>query len=153
MLVITWPCVREGLLPGVWVVEPEASVGLDPAAVEELAPGARGEVPGEVVVASVLGEEPAAGVVVVSVAGLPFGDVAVAMGGTGVTCVLGDSPAAGLVLVGCAGEGGVVVVPLLMSWRLARATMLLAREASSRWRNSAAVRSFSNMPWRNFLGE
>ena len=63
------------------------------------------------------------------------------------TGVLGATPAAGLVLVGVpAGGGATLAVPLLLAWRLARDTMLEAREASSRWRNSAAVRSFSNIP-------
>ena len=146
VVVITAPGVREGLLPAAVVVEPELIAPVDPAAVVELSPGARGEVLVAVVVAGELGEEPAAGVVVVSVEGLPSGDVAVAIGGDGVTGVVGDSPATGLVLTDCPGGGDVVVVPLLGTWRLARATILLAREASSRWRTSAAVRSFSNMP-------
>lgn len=74
--------------------------------------------------------------------------------GTGVAGVLGLTPAAGLVLVeDPAGGGATLAVPLLTVWRLARETILDAKEASSRCRNSAAVRSFSNMPWSNFFGE
>lgn len=153
----------EGLLPGAKVVEPEAETGVDPPTDEELSPGdpaaEEGLSPGAreealvAVVEAVLGEEPAAGVVAVPVVGPPVEDdtESVAMGGTGVTWVVGDWPGVEVVLMDCPGAGDAVVV--LLSCRLARATMLLAREASSRWRTSAAVRSFSNMPWRNFLGE
>ena len=146
VVVTTAPGVREGLLPAAAVVEPELMAPVDPAAVVELSPGPEGEVLVAVVVNRELGEEPAAGVVVVPVEGLPSGDVAVTIGGDGVTGIVDDSPTTGLVLTDCPGGDDVVVVPLLGTWRLARATILLAREASSRWRTSAAVRSFSNMP-------
>lgn len=91
-----------------------------------LLPAATGDVLVEVTDAGAFGDEAGAfgEVVVVSVVG-PCG--------TGVTGVLGLAPAAGLVLVeGPAGAGATLVVPLLGVWRLARETMLEAREASSR---------------------
>lgn len=105
-------------------MEPEAETGVDPpaeevpspgdpAAEDELSPGARGEVL-VAVVEAVLGEEPAAGVVDAPVVGPPIDDDTelVAMGGTGVAWVVGDWPGVKLVLMDCPGAGDAVVVPL-----------------------------------------
>lgn len=103
-----------------------------------------------------MGDEP--GATEDPVAGVPSGFVlvAVAIGATGVTWVVADAESGTsdvLLLPGTMGAADVVVVPLLMSCRLAKATILLAIDASSLCSASAAVLSFSNIPCVNFLGE
>ena len=129
----------------------------DAAALVELAPGARGEVLVEVTVVGASSEE--AETTGVSVVRLPSGSVlvAVAIGATGVTWVVADAEfGISVVLLlspGTTAAVDVVTVPLLISCRLANATILLAIDASSLCRASAAVLSFSNMPCVNFFGE
>ena len=156
VLVTTSPAVR-GLVPaaGVVAAAPESDADADADATasgdEELAPGSSGEVLVDVTVIGAFVDD--AGPTEASVVGLPTGSVSVpvVIGGTGVATV---SDASGvLVLPGTTGGVDVVTVPLLMSCRFASATMLLAIDASSLCSASAAVRSFSNMPWVNFLGE
>ena len=130
-----------------------SSVGLE-ASSAEVAPGARGEV---LVGTTVAGSSEITGD---SVVRLPSGRVltavVVAIVATGVTTVVADAElgtSGVLLLSGTIGSADVVVVPLLGVCRLANATMLLAIDASSLCKASAAVLSFSNMPWVNFFGE
>ena len=156
--VMTSPAVR-GLVSGAEVV---AAPGLESSVVEpeaasvELAPGARGEVLVEETVVKPFSDPETTGDSVVT---LPPGSVLrgvpVAIGATGVTKVVADADSdtsAVLLLSGTLGLD-VVIVPLLGVCLFAKATMLLAIDASSLCKASAAVLSFSNMPWVNFFGE
>lgn len=139
------------------VPDPEvaaAALELDAAGLDVLAPDTKGEMLVERTVVGPLSDE--AGATDVSVERLPSGKVlvAVATEPTGVTRVVADAEfgtSVLLLLTGTTGAADVVVV--LLSCRLASATILLAIDASSLCRASAAVLSFSNMPWVNFLGE
>lgn len=139
------------------VPDPEvaaAALELDAAGLDVLAPDTKGEVLVERTVVGPLSDE--AGATDVSVERLPSGKVlvAVATEPTGITRVVADAEfgtSVVLLLTGTTGAADAVVV--LLSCRLASATILLAIDASSLCRASAAVLSFSNMPWVNFLGE
>ena len=151
MKVATWPAVS-GLVSGPEV----AAAALEPDATwsDVLAPDTKGEELVDRTVVGPLSDE--AGATDVSIVRLPSGNVlvAVATEPTGVTRVVADAEFGTSVLLlstGTIGADDVVVV--LLSCRLASATILLAIDASSLCRASAAVLSFSNMPWVNFLGE
>ena len=113
--------------PGVRVPAAAADVVVVSAALAGvLPPAATGDVLVVVTDPGALADEAGAFADVVVVSELP-------PCGTGVTDVLEVTPATGLVLVeGPAGAGTTLDVPLLGVWRLARETMLEAREASSR---------------------
>ena len=175
-LVTTWPELRVPVVRAPWalvnvatapavselassVAEAAATPALEsdttaPALV--LAPGARGEVLVESTVVGALSDDPGA-TEELSVTGVPSVGllVAVAIGATGDTNVVAEAEFGTSVLLspGTIGAADVVTVPLPEFCRLANATMLLATDASSLCRASAAVLSFSNMPCVNFLGE
>ena len=151
MKVATWPTVS-GLLSDPEVAA--AAVESDAAESDALAPGTEGEVLVARAVVGLVSDE--AGATDVSVVILPSGKVlvAVAIGTTGVTRVVADAESGTSVLLLLTGTTGVAdVLAVLLSCRLANATILLAIHASSLCRASAADLSFSNMPWVNFLGE
>ena len=131
------------------VVEPAASSA-------ELAPGARGEVLVERTVVTPFSDPETTGDSVVTLpAGSVLMGVPVAIGGTGVTTVVAEaeSGTSGVLLLSGTLGVDVVIVPLPGVCLFANATMLLAIDASSLCKASAADLSFSNMPWVNFFGE
>ena len=149
--VATWPAVR-ALVSGSEVAAPVPE--LDATGFDVLASDTEGEVLVERTVVGPVSDE--AGATDVSVERLPSGKVlvAVATEPTGVTWVVADAELGTSVLLLSTGTTGAAdVVVVLLSCRLASATILLAIDASSLCRASAAVLSFSNMPWVNFLGE
>ena len=143
--VATWPAVS-GLVPGSEVLAP--ALEADATGLDVLVSDTKGEVLVERTVVGPLSD--GAGATDVSVERLPSGRVlvAVATEPTGVTSVVADAEFGTSVLLllstGTTGADDVVVV--LLSCRLASATILLAMDASSLCRASAAVLSFSNMP-------
>ena len=145
MKVATWPAVRRLAADSevaAAAVESDADAESD-----VLAPDTEGEVFVERAVVGLVSDE--AGATDVSVVRLPSGKVlvAVAMGPTGVTRVVADAESGTSVLLLLTGTTGVAdVLAVLLSCRLANATILLAIHASSLCRASAAVLSFSNMP-------